>query len=147
LAGGGRDILLVHGDLPLLTPDDVSAVLDARRELSGLVIGCDRHGAGTNLLCFNAASVPVFSFGAGSCAAHFAAATGRGIPVSVVNREGIGLDVDEPEDLAALLRQLGRISSGRTAAYIRRAGLGARIGLALSSLGLPEQQQDRKEVR
>ena len=147
LAGSGRDILLVHGDLPLLTAGDVSAVLDARRELSGLVIGCDRHGAGTNLLCFDAASVPEFSFGAGSCAAHKAAASGRGIPVCVLDREGIGLDVDEPEDLAALLRQLDRISSGRTAAYIGRSGLGARIGLALSSLVFPEQQPDRKEVR
>ncbi len=146
LAGGGGDILLVHGDLPLLTATDVSAVLDARRELSGLVIGCDRHGAGTNLLCFNAASAPAFAFGAGSCAAHLAAARGRGIAVCVLNREGTGLDVDEPEDLAVLLRQLDRVSSGRTAAYIRRAGLDARIGLALSSLVLPEQQPDRKEV-
>lgn len=146
LAEGARRILLVHGDLPLLAPADITAVLAAQQEQSGLVIGCDRHRSGTNLLCFDASGVPVFSFGRDSCAAHLAAARGRGIPVSVLEREGTGFDVDEPGDLAVLLQRLDRISAGSTTAYIRRTDLAARIGLALSSLDSPEQHPPRKEV-
>jgi 2-phospho-L-lactate guanylyltransferase len=143
---GGSEILLVHGDLPLLTPADISAVVAAQQEPRGLVIGCDRHGSGTNVLCFDAATMPVFSFGKDSCATHLASAHGRGIPVRVLEREGTAFDVDEPGDLAFLLQRLDRISAGRTAEFISRTDLAARIGLALSSLDSPEQHDPRKEV-
>jgi 2-phospho-L-lactate guanylyltransferase len=146
LAEGARRVLLVHGDLPLLTPSDIAAVLTAQQDPPGLVIGCDRHGSGTNMLCFDAAGMPAFSFGRDSCAAHLAAAQRRGIPVRVLQREGIGFDVDEPGDLALLLRRLDRISAGCTATFIRRTDLAARVGLALSSLDSPEQHPPRKEV-
>jgi 2-phospho-L-lactate guanylyltransferase len=146
LAGNGGDILLVHADLPLLASADIAAVLALREQSAGLVIGCDRRGSGTNLLCYDAASAPVFSFGADSCAAHLAAAARRGIPARVLAREGIGFDVDEPGDLAQLLQRLGRTSAGATADYLRRTDLAARLGPALDSLDSPERQPERKEV-
>ncbi len=146
LAGGAGDILLVHGDLPLLTSADISAVLEAREESAGLVVGCDRHRRGTNLLCYDAASAPEFSFGADSCAAHLAAAGRLGVPAFVLEREGIGFDVDEPGDLARLLPRLARVSAGSTAACIRRTDLAARVGLALGSLDSTDQHPERKEV-
>jgi 2-phospho-L-lactate guanylyltransferase len=146
LAEGGRGILLVHGDLPLLTPADIAAVLAAQPESPGLVIGCDRHGSGTNILCFDPDAIPGFRFGKDSCAAHLAAAQDRGITPYVLQREGIGLDVDEPGDLALLLQRLDRFSASSTAAFIRGAGLSARVGLALSSLDSPVQAAGRKEA-
>lgn len=141
-----QPVLLVHADLPLLSGADISAVLAARRDNGGLVVGCDRHGRGTNLLCFDAAGAPEFCFGADSCARHLAAARGRGIPASVLRRAGIGLDVDEPDDLALLLRQQDLPANGHTAALLLGAGLGARIGLALDSLAPHEHPLDREEV-
>ena len=41
LAGGDEPLLVLHGDLPLLTAADISAVLHCQRQLAGLVIGCD----------------------------------------------------------------------------------------------------------
>ena len=87
-----------------------------------------------------------FCFGPDSCARHLTAARSRGIPASVLQRSGIGLDVDEPGDLALLLQQPGLPATGRTAALLRGGGLGARIGLALDSLTLHEYPHDREGV-
>ncbi len=74
LADSEQPLLVLHGDLPLLTAEDISAVLSRQRKLQGLIIGCDRHGRGTNLLAFNAAHMPCFCFGPDSCAGHMASA-------------------------------------------------------------------------
>ncbi|MCB1700719.1 MAG: 2-phospho-L-lactate guanylyltransferase [Pseudomonadales bacterium] len=145
LADGGEPLLLVHADLPMLTAADVSAVL-AARESAGLVVGCDRHGKGTNLLCFDAGSMPPFCFGADSCARHVAAARSHGIAVTVLERAGIGLDVDEPADLESLLSQLAGKDDSHTATLMHSTGLGARIGLALASLSPRATPRDRQEV-
>ena len=146
LAVRGAPLLLLHADLPLLSAADISAVLAARRETAGLVVGCDRHGTGTNLLCFDAASAPSFCFGPESCARHLAAARERGAPVTVLRRPGIGLDVDEPQDLVALLGQLDGIVAGHTDALVNGSGLGARVRLALASLVPAELPMDREEA-
>jgi 2-phospho-L-lactate guanylyltransferase len=141
-----QPLLLVHADLPMLSAEDIAAVFTARREAGGLVVGCDRHGTGTNLLCFDAASAPTFCFGADSCGGHLAAARDRGIPATVLRRNGIGLDVDEPQDLVVLLEQLDGIAAGHTATLLRDAGLGARVRLALASLDSHELPLNEKEV-
>ena len=139
-------VLVLHADLPLLGPADISAVLAARRRTGGLVVGPDRHGKGTNMLCFDAASVPAFCFGQDSCARHLAAARARGIAANVVNRPGIGLDVDEPQDLAVLLGHLQSMACGRTAELLRESEPGARIAVALGSLQSGEKPFDEHEV-
>lgn len=127
-------LLVLHGDLPLLKPRDISAVLAAWRSEGGLVIGSDLHGTGTNLLAFDEGGMPPFRFGPGSCARHLEAARAAGIPARVLQREGIALDVDEPPDLARLLSSLARYPGGKTAKLLLGTALGERIGLALESL-------------
>lgn len=143
LAEYQQPLLLVHGDLPLLAAADVSTALATQRELPGLVVGCDRHGVGTNLLCFDSASVPLFCFGANSCARHVAAARARGLKTCVLRRDGIGMDVDEPSDLAELSSRFDGRTAGHTRALLRRTELGARIDLALGSLAPQEITWDR----
>lgn len=140
-------ILLLHADLPLLSIEDITAVLVARRASRGLVVGCDRHGTGTNLLCFDAASAPRFCFGQDSCARHLAAASDQGIGSTVLRRPGIGLDVDEPRDLELLMARLLGHDAGHTAVLMRRSGLGSRIRMALASLAAPEMPRKSEEVR
>jgi 2-phospho-L-lactate guanylyltransferase len=146
LALRDEPVLVLHADLPLLGPEDVSAVLAARQRTGGLVVGPDRHGKGTNILCFDAASVPAFCFGQDSCIRHLAAARARGMAANVVNRPGIGLDVDEPQDLAVLLSHLHSMACGRTLELLRESGLGARIEVALGSLRSGEKPFDEHEV-
>lgn len=136
-------VLVLHGDLPLLGSADITAVLDYQRESQGLVIGCDRLGSGTNLLAFDANSTPRFCFGRGSCERHRQAAVDASIPVGVIRRPGIALDIDEPDDLAALLAVIERASctgtfggpASHSAALLGATALAERIRLALGSPG------------
>ncbi|MCB1688387.1 MAG: 2-phospho-L-lactate guanylyltransferase [Halioglobus sp.] len=127
-------LLVLHCDLPLLTGDDISAVLASQRALDGLVIACDRQGRGTNLLAFAAGTVPQFSFGADSCARHEASARSAGFPVAILQREGIAVDVDEPADLQCVMNRLAIKPHSHTAALLLNTELGARIALALATL-------------
>jgi 2-phospho-L-lactate guanylyltransferase len=134
LAGGEEPLLVLHGDLPLLTEDDISAVLAGQHGLGGLIIGCDRLGGGTNLLAFNAASMPRFCFGAGSCAGHLASAYNAGVPVHVLQRPGISVDVDEAPDLQCVMGRLHLHPVGNTARLLYNTELGARVLLALATV-------------
>lgn len=134
LAASEAPLLVLHGDLPLLTAADISAVLDCQRQLGGLVIACDLQGTGTNLLAFERDSFPQFCFGSDSCAAHLAAARRAGTPVQILRRAGIATDVDDVQDLAVLLAALNRDSAGETAGLLYATDLGARVGLALNTL-------------
>ena len=146
LAEHAQPLLVLHADLPLLNAGDITAALAARAACGGLVVGCDRHATGTNLLCFDAASMPSFCFGVDSCARHIAAAQAEGIVARVLQRPGIGLDVDEAQDLALLLARLGGVASGRTAALLEGTLLGARIGVALASLAGYDTAGNTEEV-
>lgn len=133
---GTEPLVVLHADLPLLTEADISAVLLAQRESAGLVLACDRHGSGTNLLAFSADCTPTFCFGPGSCAAHLAAASSMGMATQVIRRTGLALDVDEPQDLAELLAVLPLAGRTHTASLLSGTALGKRIGLALASLAI-----------
>jgi 2-phospho-L-lactate guanylyltransferase len=119
-SAGPVRLLVVHADLPLLTPDDVTAVLDAPADV---VVATDRHGTGTNLLalpllfpsCQDESRVDRrhvltasgeqeygFRFGTGSRAAHEAEASRLGLSSAVVHRPGTAADLDTVDDLADL---------------------------------------------
>ncbi|RLA48202.1 MAG: 2-phospho-L-lactate guanylyltransferase [Gammaproteobacteria bacterium] len=134
LALGDEPLLVLHGDLPLLTTADISAVLHCQRQLEGLVIGCDLAGAGTNLLAFTRASAPQFCFGVDSCARHLASARRAGVPVQVLQRSGIALDVDEPRDMHQVMAALDCAAAGKTFDLLHGSELGARVELALATL-------------
>jgi len=134
LDGGDQPLLVLHGDLPLLRGADISQVLAWHRESGGLVIGCDRAGVGTNLLAFDADNIPPFHFGQDSCARHREGARELGIQARVLQNLGIGLDVDEPQDLAILLPALRQVAAGQTAGLLCGTVLEERIRLALDTL-------------
>jgi 2-phospho-L-lactate guanylyltransferase len=132
--GAGQPVLVLHGDLPLLGRDDITAVLALQRHRGGVVIGCDREGTGTNLLAFEAGCAVPFRFGPDSCARHLAAAVTAGVTARVLQRPGIALDIDGPSDMAVLLEALDGGETGETAALLWGTGLGARLALALETL-------------
>lgn len=129
-------IVVLHGDLPCLSGADISATLKVLQDDKGLVIGCDRHGMGTNLLAFNAINQPEFAFGVGSCARHRGWAEEEGVPVHILQREGIGLDIDEPQDLGLLLSRLHSVEQGHCGRLLVASDLGRRVRAQLSSMGL-----------
>ncbi|MCF8709414.1 2-phospho-L-lactate guanylyltransferase [Rhizorhapis sp. SPR117] len=89
-----RNFLAIHADLPLLCAEDVTALL-AAAETTGAAIAPDRHGKGTNALALTQGRVVEFCFGNDSFARHL-----KQIPdCAIVVREGLGLDLDTPDDL------------------------------------------------
>jgi 2-phospho-L-lactate guanylyltransferase len=102
--GSGYDrALLVPGDAPLLDPRELGGLLvRAESHRPGVTIVPDRHDTGTNALMLDPPDAIVPSFGPGSLARHIAAAQSAGLRYAVEHLPSLLLDVDEPEDLAAL---------------------------------------------
>jgi 2-phospho-L-lactate guanylyltransferase len=122
LERGAERVLLVPGDCPTLDPRQVSALL-AHRE--GVVIVPDRHGQGTNALLLTPPDVMEPSFGDGSFARHSARARAAGAGLKVADVRSLGLDIDTPDDLAALRRALAAWPGGaaRTRALLEEAAV------------------------
>jgi 2-phospho-L-lactate guanylyltransferase len=91
-------LLVIHADLPLLSVDDIAALIEG--DGGGLSIAPDRHGTGTNALALNEPSGFGFAFGPDSFRRHYAAARGT---ARVVTRLGLGLDIDTADDLEAAI--------------------------------------------
>jgi FO synthase len=125
LARGEQRLLVLHADLPLLRESDISAAVDAHAASPGLLIGTDTAGQGSNLLLFDAGSIPRFEFGPQSCQKHQLWAEQSGTACTVLQRPGIALDVDEPLDISELLafEHIGE----RTRRWLGESGLAARL--------------------
>jgi 2-phospho-L-lactate guanylyltransferase len=90
---GSVPLLVIHGDLPLLSDEDIALLLTEAEH--GCAIAPDREGSGTNAIALLHPDAPTFAFGKGSFARHLAAMDGA----RVVMRPGLGLDIDTPVDL------------------------------------------------
>lgn len=91
-AAHGRTWLVVHGDLPLLTHRDVTAVLT---RCGSVPVLAPSHDGGTSVVAGYTDSFP-FRYGPGSFRRHLAAVAGR---AAVVTRPGLALDLDRSSDL------------------------------------------------
>ena len=91
-------LLVIHADLPLVSIDDIAALIAA--DGAGGAIAPDRHGTGTNALALVEPLGFHFAFGPDSFSRHCAAAKGK---ARVVTRLGLGLDIDTGDDLDAAI--------------------------------------------
>jgi|SRR5947209_3570795 len=130
--GFGR-VVLVPGDAPLLDPAELDELL-LRAEHDGIevVIVPDRHGTGTNALVIAPPGTFEPSFGPGSYERHLAAAKRNGAAYRSVELPSLSLDVDTPDDLAALWSLIdgprGRAQRTRGAlAQLERSGARATL--------------------
>lgn len=115
---GAEIVLVLPGDIPLVSPHDLRELLDlVRSETRTVVVATDRHGTGTNALALRPPGVVAPAFGPGSAERHLAAAVAAGAVARRVELAGISLDIDTPMDLADLVRRSPR---GATAAALAR---------------------------
>lgn len=99
-------VLLAPGDCPLLRVEDLDALLSRARPRPSLVVVPDRAGLGTNALLVDPPDAVEPSFGEGSHARHLALAEQAGVAAFSEPIASLALDVDTPEDLAALRARL-----------------------------------------
>jgi 2-phospho-L-lactate guanylyltransferase len=112
LEAGLERVLLVPGDCPLLSPEDISSLLVRPSGEREAVIVPDRHGTGTNALLLTPPDSLAPSFGPDSRRRHYEDARTTGVSAEVVELESLALDVDTPDDLEALQRRLEATHGG-----------------------------------
>ena len=103
LAAEGHDMLTVPGDIPRVTAAEIAAVVEARKPAPSLTIVPARDELGSNAMLCSPPLVMPFRFGDNSYFPHLATARALGIEPTVVRLPGIGLDIDQPEDVEAFL--------------------------------------------
>jgi 2-phospho-L-lactate guanylyltransferase len=123
-ARGVTGMLQVPGDLPLLSSSDVDALAALHGDAPAVTIAPSRDRRGSNAVACSPADLLTLRFGDDSFHPHLERARALGLEPRVVEREGIALDVDTPEDLSALLACDARV---RALEYLRESGIAARL--------------------
>src|SRR3989442_1027508 len=115
---GARVFLTVPGDVPCVTADEIRRLAEAPTP-GGPAFVPSRSGLGTNGAALAPPDAMPLTFGEPSFDNHLAAARARGLEPRVLALPGLGLDVDAPDDLAALLSAPGATVSARLVASWR----------------------------
>jgi 2-phospho-L-lactate guanylyltransferase len=102
IGDGVAGLIVVLADVAAITPPDVDAALDALPSQDGIVIG-PSHDKGTSILYVRPPDAVTFRFGKDSFQNHKREAAARGMQAHVVRIESLARDIDEPDDLLALL--------------------------------------------
>ena len=100
ISNGADALMIIFSDLPLLTPDDIRAIIDIGEVKGTVVLAPDRHGGGTNIMLTHPASLSTFAFGQGSYHKHRAQTLAEDCRIETYISDGTSLDIDTPEDLS-----------------------------------------------
>jgi 2-phospho-L-lactate/phosphoenolpyruvate guanylyltransferase len=109
---GVHGFLTVPGDVPCLTADELRQIVESMREGAAVFVP-SRSGLGTNGVALTPPDAMPLTFGEPSFARHLATARHRGLEPHVLALPGLGLDVDAPEDLSALLAEPAATETSR----------------------------------
>lgn len=100
LASGAEAILVVPGDVPLITPADIAAMAALLRAGADVALAADAAASGTNALGMRRGADLPFRFGPDSAARHAAEAAAMGLRLARYSSPTLALDVDGPASLA-----------------------------------------------
>lgn len=104
-------VLLLPGDLPLLAANEVEEVLLSNSS-NGIVLVPSIVDGGTGALALAASCRLPLAFGPHSFAKHLAGAQMHGLKTHIVEARSLGMDIDRPADLEALLSRQVRGETG-----------------------------------
>jgi 2-phospho-L-lactate guanylyltransferase len=100
---GADAFMTIPGDVPCVRASEIRALVGASTGRPAAVFAPSRSGLGTNGVLLAPPAVMRLRFGEPSFEDHLAAARAAGLEPRIVALPGLGLDVDDPDDLAALL--------------------------------------------
>ena len=116
--------LFVPGDVPLIQPEDVVAVLDGHEQVT---LVPDANDIGTNAAVSSPPNAFEYLFDGKSFKPHIASARQAGLEPRVVRNTAWGLDVDTVQELAAVAQ---RAAGTRTGRFLELSGISARLARA-----------------
>jgi 2-phospho-L-lactate guanylyltransferase len=118
---GYETTVVVPGDIPLITSEELHRVLDAApAEGAVFVPAYDRRGS--NCILRRPASIIPLRFGNDSFLPHCEAMKETGKPLVILEMPGIGLDIDNPHELQLLAQREGDTHAQR---LLRAWGIGS----------------------
>jgi 2-phospho-L-lactate/phosphoenolpyruvate guanylyltransferase len=121
---GVAGMVQVPADIPLVTPDDVAALLRAHGQAPAVTLSPSREERGTNAVVCSPPDLLPLRFGDDSFLPHVQRARSIGIEPQIVRRPGLALDIDTPDDLAAFV---AAPSASRTYGYLVQSGIAERL--------------------
>ena len=101
-----RGLLIVPADLPLISPEDVNAMLDIAGDPPVVVLAPDHRRQGTNALLVCPVGLIEYDFGPGSFQRHCERALQAGARLEILDLPSLALDMDMPEDLEMVIERL-----------------------------------------
>ena len=120
-ARGASGTLFVPGDVPLIQPADIVAVLEGHERVT---LVPDARDIGTNAAASSPPNAFEYLFDGKSFKPHIASAARVGIEARVVRRPAFGLDVDTALELAAVARHG---AGTRTGKFLYASGIAERL--------------------
>lgn len=126
LERGARETLVLPGDMPLITSHELQAVYGAA-PAEGVVLVPSADHRGSNAVLRRPGDLIPLRFGNDSFVPHCEAARATGKPLVVLELGGVGLDIDTPADLSALLSFPVR---SRAQLLLQRWNIGERLSHA-----------------
>jgi 2-phospho-L-lactate guanylyltransferase len=101
-----RGLLIVPADLPLISPEDINAMLEIAVDPPVVVLAPDHRRQGTNALLVCPVGLIEYDFGPGSFQRHCERALQAGARLEILELPSLALDMDMPEDLEMVIEKL-----------------------------------------
>lgn len=148
---GIDDVMVVHGDLPLITAKEVSQMIDKhlqnkdRHESNprALTIARDARGQGSNVLICSPARDLEYRYGEYSLQEHCKQAEERNFALRIESFTGLSHDIDWPEDLDFLMAHSGKDTARHTHQFLAGSGITARRLAANTDMSALMEQAKR----
>jgi 2-phospho-L-lactate guanylyltransferase len=106
-----RGVLIIPSDLPMITKEDVYAMLERVQDPPVVVVAPDRRKHGTNALLVCPAGLIEYDYGPNSFERHCQGALKAGARLEICELPSLALDMDLPEDLELVSDELGSWSA------------------------------------
>jgi 2-phospho-L-lactate guanylyltransferase len=126
-AAGAGVFATIPGDVPCVTAAEVDALVGAAEAAPAVVLAGSRSGLGTNGVALAPPDALALRFGEPSFDNHVAAARACGLSPRLLRLPGLALDVDDADDLQALL---AAGAGTRSARLIAAWNVSARLAVA-----------------
>jgi 2-phospho-L-lactate guanylyltransferase len=131
---GVPGMLQLPADIPMISPQDVDAILQVHARAPAVTLAPSRDERGSNAVACSPPDVLPLRFGDDSYFPHLDCAIALGMEPGVVHRPGLALDVDTLDDLRAFL---SRPSPTRAYDYLTGSGIAKRIVDTASIQSMP----------
>ena len=101
-----RGVLIIPSDLPMISKEDVYAMLELVKDPPVVIVVPDRKKEGTNALLVSPVGLIEYDYGPNSFERHCQRARQAGARLEICELPSLALDMDVPEDLELVSNEL-----------------------------------------